>query len=49
MKSIGFVYGDTISTYEHKKYRADIILMRDNYLEWIQFYREEGFNIFYED
>lgn len=49
MKSIGYIYGDRISPYVHKKSREDIILMRDNYLEWINHYRENGFNIFYQD
>jgi len=49
MKSIGYIYGERISPYENKKNRVDIILMRDNYLEWISKYRESGHTIFYQD
>ena len=49
MKSIGFIYDDRISHYEHTKQRPDIVTMRDNYLEWIQKYRDEGYNIYYQD
>ena len=49
MKSIGFIYDDRISYYEHTKQRPDIVTMRDNYLEWIQKYRDEGYNIYYQD
>lgn len=49
MKSIGFAFDDHVSPYEHKKRPDDIQLMRDNYLEWIQNYRAEGYNIYYQD
>lgn len=40
MQSIGFIYGDRISPYVHKKNRDDIVLMRKNYLKWKKQYRE---------
>ena len=49
MKSIGFIYGEKISHYEYTKNRADVISMRDNYLDWISKYREEGYRIYYQD
>lgn len=49
MKDIGYIYGNRISPYEQKKNRADIIEMRDNYLNWIKFYRDKGYSIFYQD
>ena len=49
MKSTGFVYGDRLSHYEHTKRRADIVSMRDNYLDWIAKYRTEGYRIYYQD
>ena len=41
MKSVGFVYEDKLSHYEHTKSRADVVAMRDNYLEWIHQYGTE--------
>ena len=35
MKSTGFIYGDRVSHYEYIKNRADVISIRDNYLDWI--------------
>ena len=49
MKSIGFVYGDKISHYEYTKSRADVITMRDSYLDWIRHYRESGYRVYYQD
>lgn len=49
MKSIGFVHKGKVSHYEYTKTGADVIAMRDNYLEWINRYREDGFQIFYQD
>ena len=46
---IGFIYDDRISDYEHTKQRLDIVTMRDNYFEWIQKYRDEEYNIYYQD
>ena len=49
MKSIGFVYEDKLSHYEHTKNRTDVVSMRDNYLEWIAQYRAEGYRVYYQD
>ena len=49
MKSIGFVYEDRISHYQHTRDREDIVKMRDDYLEWIEYYREQGYRIFFQD
>ena len=49
MQSIGFIYDDRISHYEQTKKRPNIVIMRDNYLEWIQKYREKEYNIYYQD
>ena len=49
MRSIGFIYGDKLSHYGHTKEREDIAKMRDDYLYWIEQYREEGYTIYYQD
>ena len=49
MKSIGFIYGDKVSHYERTKEREDIVKMSDDYLDWIEQYREEGYTIYYQD
>ena len=49
MKSNGFIYGDKISHYEYTKNWADVIIMRNNYLDWISQYREEGYRIYYQE
>ena len=49
MKSIGFVYAEKLSHYEHTKHRADVVAMRDNYLEWIDRYRADGYRVYYQD
>ena len=49
MRSIGFVYGDRITHYEHTKKRLDVISMRHSYLDWIHNYRQSGFRIYYQD
>ena len=42
MKEIGFIYGDRISHYENTEMRQGIINIRDDYLEWVDKYRNEG-------
>lgn len=49
MQKIGFVYKNRVSYYQHTKERQDVVAMRDNYLEWIQYYRENNYEIFYQD
>ena len=49
MLSIGFIHGEKPSYYKDTKQREDIKTMRDNYLEWVKQYREEGYKIYYED
>ena len=49
MQPIGFIYDDRISRYEHTKKRTDIFIMRNNYIEWIEKYRDEKYNIYYQD
>lgn len=49
MKSIGLVYENRVSHYEYTKKRQDVIAMRDNYLEWIEGYRQDGYLILYQD
>lgn len=49
MTKHGFIHDDQISHYEHTKSRSDVVSMRDDYLEWINKYRELGYNIFYQD
>ena len=49
MKSIGFIYGEKVSHYEHTKQREDIVETRDDYLDWIEQYREAGYTIYYQD
>ena len=49
MESIGFVYGDRVSHYEHTKNREDIACMRDDYSDWISYYRSNDYTIYYQD
>ena len=49
MQSIGFINDDRISHYKQTKQRPDIVTMCGNYLEWIQKYRDEWYNIYYQD
>ena len=49
MKRIGFVYEERVTHYEHTRNREDIIKMRDDYLDWIRKYREEGRRVYYQD
>ena len=49
MQSIGFIYDDRAIRYEHTKQHPYIVTMRDNYLEWIQKFRDEGYKIYYQD
>lgn len=45
MKLISFVHRGKINHYEHTKTRQDVIAMRDNFLEWIEKYRQEKISI----
>ena len=49
MKSIVFIYGDRICHYEYAKNRADVVSMRDNYLDCTSAHREQGYIIYYQD
>lgn len=49
MQKHGFIFEEQVSHYEHTKTREDIVSMRDNYLEWISKYRDQGYQIFYQD
>ena len=49
MQSIIFIYDERTSHYEHTKKRPDIVITRDNYIEWIEKYRNEEYNIYYQD
>ncbi len=49
MCSIGFVYNDSISHYEHTKNHTDIVEMPDDNLEWISYHRANGYRIHYQD
>lgn len=40
MTRIGFIYEEQVSHYERSKTRADIVAMRDDYLEWVEKYRQ---------
>ena len=41
MKSIGVIYGVRVPHYEHTKESEDILKIRDDYLYWIEQYREK--------
>ena len=43
------MYNERVSHYEHTKTRRNVVAMRDDYLEWIERYRKDGFSIFYPD
>ena len=49
MKSIGFAYEDKLSHYQHTRDREYILKMRDGYLEWLDYCREQGYRIFHQD
>lgn len=49
MIRIGFIHDERVTHYEHTRTRADIVSMRDNYLEWIQKYRSMGYSVYYQD
>ena len=49
MKSIGFVYEDKLSHYEHTKSGADVEAMKYNYLECIDQYKTERYRVYYQD
>ena len=49
MKSICFIYGERVSHYEHTETIEDVVKMRNNYLTWIDKYRQEGYRIYYQD
>ena len=49
MKSIEFSYDERDTHYEHTRKRDDVIKMRDDYLEWTEFYRDSGYRIYYQD
>lgn len=49
MTRIGFLYGEQVSHYERRKTRSDIVAMGDDYLEWVQKYRDEVYEIYYMD
>ena len=49
MRHNGFSYKTRKTHYEFSRERSDITLMRDNYLEWIQNYRNDGYVIYYQD
>ena len=49
MNNNGFCYKNRKTHYEFSREREDIMLMRDNYLEWIEKYRNEGYIIYYQD
>lgn len=49
MQASGFAFRDKVSYYEVSKQWADVVSMRDNYLEWIKQYRNNGYDVYYQD
>lgn len=49
LHSCGFIFDDRVIHYEATKSREDIVSMRHNYLEWIDKYRQEGYDILFQD
>ena len=49
MKPIYFPYEDKLSHYQHTRDRKDIVKINDDYLEWLDYCREQGYQIFYKD
>ena len=49
MKRIGFDHEDHVTHYEYTRNREDIIKMRDDHLEYIRKYREEGSREYFQD
>ena len=49
MKSIGFIYNERVSHYKHTKNCRYVVAMRDDYLEWVEKHRKDGFSISYQD
>ena len=48
MKLVMLIYGYKVSYYKHRKEREDIVKMRDDYVDWIEQYRDEGYRIYYQ-
>ena len=49
MQSQAFVFDEQITYYEYTKQQEYAVSMHDNYLEWIQNYRMEEYQICYHD
>lgn len=49
MQTCGFIFEDRVTHYEATKSKEDIVSMRDNYLEWIDKHRQEGYDILFQD
>lgn len=49
MREGGFHYTKQCLTCVYTKERTDICRMRDNYPEWIKIYRNNGYEVFYQD
>ena len=49
IKSIGFAYEDKTSHYQHTRDRVHVLKIRDGYLEWLYYYREQRYRIFYQN
>jgi hypothetical protein len=41
----GFIFKSRKNHYDHQREREDIVVVRANYLEWVQKYRERGYCI----
>jgi len=49
MLKTGFGFSTRQSYYEFTKERADVVVMRENFLLWIAKHRDEGFELWYQD
>lgn len=49
MQRYGFKFLQRKTHYEYTRERADIAVMRENYLLWLEKYRDDGYEIYYQD
>ena len=49
MQGNGFIFDHRINYYKVSKQCDDMISMWENYFEWIQKYRDNGYSIYYQD
>ena len=49
MQQTGFKFSHCKSHYDYTRERPDVMTMRENYLLWLSKYRQEGYEIYFQD